>query len=73
MDLQLSGAELACMIRAWHPSSVTASDLLQMPMSEQQEIDLIWRHAWPRPRLPWSRCSVMSLAATRSTLATTVP
>ena len=73
MFQQESGAELTCLSRATHPSSVTASARLQMPVSEQQEIDLMWRHAQPRLALPLLRYTVRSLAATRSTLAATWP
>ena len=41
MSLQLRGAVLTRLNRARQPSLVTASDRLQMPVSEQQEIDLM--------------------------------
>ena len=73
MFQQDKGAALTCLNRATHPSSVTASDRLQMPVSEQQETDLMWRQAQPRLARPLSRFTVRSLAPTRSTLASTWP
>jgi len=70
---QVIDAELTRLNCVRHPSSVTASDLLQMPRSEQQEMPrILWRVS-PSLGRASVRWIVRSLAETRSTLATTFP